>query len=164
MEKQKRGPGRPPKPEPVDKPLVLTLSSVREKLEIELTTATRRELDEYLSWVAEGEPGLIPGELWFNTFEYAIIALLKDDKKWRGRQRERTGNGKKEEAPPSPDDIVEQPDGVEVNSGAHSGLPQPSRTESGARKPAAPPPANGLVVPGSPSLPLPGSRDPKKTN
>ena len=166
MEKQKRGPGRPPKAEPVDKPLVLTLSSMREKLEIELTTATRRELDEYLSWVEEGEPGLIPGELWFNTFEYAIIALLKNDKKWRGRHREeRTGNAKRGEAPPSPDDIVEQPDGVEVKSGGHSGLSQPSRTESDSRnRTSPPPPASTPVAPASPSLPPPGSRDQEKAD
>src|SRR5579863_7788924 len=163
MEKQKRGPGRPPKAEVVDVPLVLTLNRKREKLEIELTTPTRSELDEYLSWVAEGEPALTPGELWFNTFEYAITTLLRTDKKWRAWQRqERGGKAKKDEAPPSPGDIVEQPDGIEINPRAHYGAPQPARTESDASRPTAPPPANSPIAPASPSLLPPGSRDQKK--
>jgi hypothetical protein len=163
MEKQKRGPGRPPKADAVDVPLVLTLNRKREKLEIELTTPTRSELDEYLSWVAESEPALTPGELWFNTFEYAITTLLRTDKKWRAWQRQgRGGKAKQDEAPPSPGDIVEQPESVEINPGAQSGSPQPTRVESDTRKPTAPPtPAGGPVTPASPSLSFLGSRDQK---
>jgi hypothetical protein len=164
MERQKRGPGRPPKAEAVDLPLVLTLNRKREKLEIELTTPTRNELDEYLSWVAEGEPALTPGELWFNTFEYAITTLLRTDKKWRAWQRqERGGKAKRDEAPPAPGDIVEQPDGVEISPGAQAGSLRPTKTATdGSETTAAMSTASRQVVPASPSLLVPGSRDQRK--
>ena len=87
----KRGPGRPRKAEPFDGPVVLTLSLKREKLEIELTEPTRRELEEYLSWVEERAPHLDPGDSLFTTFEYAITTLLRTDRKWRQRVRELRG-------------------------------------------------------------------------
>ena len=114
MESDKRGPGRPRKAEPFDGPVVLTLSLKREKLEIELTEPTRRELEEYLSWVEERAPHLDPGDSLFTTFEYAITTLLRTDRKWRQRVRElRGGQGKTNEPPPAPGDIVQQPESVE---------------------------------------------------
>jgi hypothetical protein len=104
---------------------VLTLNKKRESLEIELTTPTRRELDEYLTWVEECEPEQDPADLSFTTFEYAITTLLRTDRKWRVRQPQaRDGKAKKDEAPPSPGDVVKQPESVEINPGARSGATQ----------------------------------------
>jgi hypothetical protein len=163
MEKQKRGRGRPPKAEAVDRPLVLTLGRKREKLEIELTTTTREDLEEYLSWVEECEPEIDTGELWFKTFEYAITTLLKSDKKWRGRLRETRGaKVKKDDAPPSPGDITHQPESIATHSRTASGTGQPNQIPGDAEK-SAPPPATAHVAPAVPSLPAPGqARDQKK--
>ena len=122
MESQKRGPGRPRKAEPTNGPVVLTLSKKREKLEIELTTPTRCELDDYVTWVEECEPELDPGELWFTTSPSTpSTTLLRTDKRWRERQRAlRAGNAKEDEAPPTPDDTAKQSESGEINPGAHS--------------------------------------------
>src|SRR5215831_3339618 len=159
MESHKRGPGRPRKGEPFDGPIVLTLNKKREKVEIELTTGTKLELDEYQSWVEECDPELGPGESWFTTFEYVITTLLRTDKKWRAYQRKmRGGEAKKDEAPPSPSEIVQQPESVEIKPGVPSAVPYAVRTESDARKPTTPPAAvSGHVASASPSLPPPGS-------
>jgi hypothetical protein len=161
---QKRGPGRPRKAEQFDGPVVLTLNKKRERLEIELTTSTRGELDEYLSWVEECEPELTPGEVWFTTFEYAITTLLRSDKKWRQRQRKARAQTHAAltgpavgAAQPIPDEIrpdtlsssTEKPAGYEPVS---SSKPAPTPVPSGARP-----------GPSAPSLPLPGSRGQKTT-
>lgn len=155
MEKQKRGRGRPPKAEPVDRPLVLTLGLNREKLEIELTTTTREDLEEYLSWVEECEPKIDTGELWFKTFEYAIIALLKTDKKWRRWLREARGaRVKKDDTPPFPGDVTHQAESIATHSRTASGPGQPNPNHKDVEK-STPPPATAHVAPAVPSLPAP---------
>ncbi len=140
MDQKRRGPGRPRKAEAFDGPVILTVGKNREKLEIELTTATRRELDEYLTWVEQCEPTVTPGELWFATFEYAITALFQSDKKWRERQRQPRGTKDPLGDAPSVTLAAKQPAGPGVGSEA---LSRPGTA--------------------APSLPLPSGRDQKAT-
>ena len=159
MESDKRGPGRPRKAEPFDGPVVLTLSLKREKLEIELTEPTRRELDEYLSWVEERAPHLDPGDSLFTTFEYAITTLLRTDKKWRERLREiRGGKAKKDEPAPSPTGIAQQPASPDlrsevVPSSAAARSHQPDTHT--AEHPPKPIPGSSRPTSSVPSLPRP---------
>jgi hypothetical protein len=85
MDSSKRPVGRPKSPHRTG-PLVLEDARGGEKVEVELSAATARELAEYAAWV-ELSSSLATADATFTTVEYALREVFRRDRVWQERRR-----------------------------------------------------------------------------
>ena len=100
MEKEsnKRRAGRPKGSQPTG-PLVLAGDRTRAKIEIEMASATARELAEYVRWI-ELSVGMSTADAMAATAEFALRSVFKRDRLWQQHQRGIAGGKPAVEAAP----------------------------------------------------------------
>jgi hypothetical protein len=150
----KRRAGRP-KSEPRTGPLVLGDDPSRQRMEVELTAATARELAENAGWI-ELSASMTTADAISTTLEYALREVFRRDRIWQERRR----SGARPRSTPSPASIASPPipatspnAATPATTATTTSAPATPRTPSASTSPSLPPPA-----------PTPAPREPRTTS